>query len=59
MFSAKNIFMVVVSAMENIKMPYGYPVKELDLGYANKTKQDLSNLIFKIIKSFIVKFSVE
>ena len=51
--------MVVVSAMENIKMPYGYPVKELDLGYANKTKQDLSNLIFKIIKSFIVKFSVE
>ena len=34
------------------KTPYGYPVKELDFGYTNKTEQDLNNYIKSINNDF-------
>lgn len=34
------------------KTPYGYPVKEIDFGYTNKTQQDLQNFIKSINSQF-------
>ena len=36
------------------KTPYGYPVKELDYGYTNKTKEDLQNYIKSINNDFTI-----
>ena len=36
------------------KTPYGYPVKELDFGYTNKTKEDLQAYIKSINSQFTI-----
>ena len=36
------------------KTPYGYPVKEIDFGYTNKTKEELQNYIKSINSKFTV-----
>ena len=37
------------------KTPYGYPVKELDFGYTNKTQEELSQYIKSINSQFTVE----